>query len=687
MANWARPEDKKNLRSFLGLCSYYRSFIKDFSTIAKPLSSMSSPNVKFTWTNECTEAFNTLKSMLVSAPILGHVKGDGEFILDSDASDFGLGGVVSQIQDGKEVVIAYGSRTLTDEESRYCVCRKELLAIVHHIHLFEPYLILKHFTVRTDHHSLKYLQKFKVQNGQMARWLDFLQSFDFEIIYRKGDKNGNADAMSRQGHHCGGKKCYCKQLADLQYEPPVVLESKTVAEAAVQTGDQDDPIHMGKKVSEEVLVRAVSIFPYWTVDQMKADQLADPDISIVLKPFEAGELKPKWETVSHLSAKAKILISEWDRLEIKNGLLYRKWFSKHGKVYWLQLVLPSKHWDGILEQVHDAVSGCHVGTNKTILKMRTRFWFPGMSSFTRRWVQSCHICQKRKSPTKHAKNPMKSYLVGAPGERICSDIIGPFTETDEGFRWILVFADYFTKYCVAVPVKDITAATISEKLVSNWICYFGCPKELHSDRGPCYESSIFQNVCKLLGIHKTRTTAGRPQSDGLAENVNKTLQNMLVCMAEDNPFGWHKLIRLCCYAYNSSVQDSSMETPAMMMFGRELTLPVDLITPLPESNPSMPLNESEFVLDLQKRLQVTHDRARHCQQKATLRQQKYYNNRLKLNSFQRGDVVLYHRLPKRKVAKEKKLPFHGPFVVLREILRLCVYDPSICKIKTPNCKP
>ena len=118
---------------------------------------------------------------MVSSPILGYPKGNGKFILDSDASDFGIGGVLSQLQDGKEVVLAYGSRTMTSEELNYCVTRKELLAVVHHIQLFEPYLIDQQFEVRTDHAFLKYLHRFKAQNGQLARWLDFLQQFDFQI--------------------------------------------------------------------------------------------------------------------------------------------------------------------------------------------------------------------------------------------------------------------------------------------------------------------------------------------------------------------------------------------------------------------------------------------------------------------------------------------------------------------------
>jgi hypothetical protein len=316
--------------------------------------------------------------------------------------------------------------------------------MVHHIDLFQQYLV-NHFQVRTDHSSLRYLQRFKTQNGQLARWLDFLQAYDFEIVTRPGAQHGNAGGLSRKEEYdCGGKKCYCQQFYDLQYEPPVVMETKKFVDAAVQTssnGAFSRKVEFGKNlsnndvlseedtsmVSEHAMVRAVSIFPYWTVDEMQQDQLSDPDIGPILQMKQEGKQTPEWEQVSHLSHSSKILLSEWDRLEMKNGLLYRKWVHKNGKNFWFQLVLPRVHWNSILEHVHDSVISGHTGINRTLLKMKVRFYFPGMSSFVRRWVMSCKMCQQRKGPMKKAKNPMQSYNVGVPCERIASDIMGPFS--------------------------------------------------------------------------------------------------------------------------------------------------------------------------------------------------------------------------------------------------------------------
>lgn len=157
MNDLKRPTNKSKLRSFLGLVSYYRKFIKDFAKIAKCLHALTSKYGKWEWTSECDKAFQCLKEKLVTAPtcILGYPDVDGGmFVLDTDASNDSIGAVLSQIQDGKETVIAYASRTLSSVEKNYCVTRKEMLALVYFVKHFKQYLLGREFLLRTDHGSL-----------------------------------------------------------------------------------------------------------------------------------------------------------------------------------------------------------------------------------------------------------------------------------------------------------------------------------------------------------------------------------------------------------------------------------------------------------------------------------------------------------------------------------------------------
>ena len=128
---WPRPTNATELRSFLGLASYYRRFVRDFGTIAAPLNGLTEKGATFVWTEQADAAFKELKLRLTSASVLAYPQFDKPFILDTDASNVGIGGVLSQIQDGKECVIAYGSRSLTKSERNYCVTRRELLCVFH----------------------------------------------------------------------------------------------------------------------------------------------------------------------------------------------------------------------------------------------------------------------------------------------------------------------------------------------------------------------------------------------------------------------------------------------------------------------------------------------------------------------------------------------------------------------------
>ncbi|GFQ98938.1 retrovirus-related Pol polyprotein from transposon 17.6 [Trichonephila clavata] len=184
--DWRRPKNVHELRSFLGLCTYYRRFVKGFSSIARPLHRLTENKQKFLWTDECEEAFNSLKAALTSSPILVYPDPEKQFILDTDASHESVGAVLSQEINGQEHVIAYWSKCLSKPERNYCVTRKELLAIVKAVENFHSYLYGRKFLLRTDHASLTWLLNFKNTEGQIARWIQKLEEYDFEIKHRKG---------------------------------------------------------------------------------------------------------------------------------------------------------------------------------------------------------------------------------------------------------------------------------------------------------------------------------------------------------------------------------------------------------------------------------------------------------------------------------------------------------------------
>ena len=195
--NITSPHNIKDVRSFLGLAGYYRKFIPGFSSIPVPLLQLTQKAAHFNWTEACEQAFRNLKHLLCSAPILAYPDFSQEFISQTDASDYGVGAVLSQRdQLGNEKVIAYASKVLSPREQKYSTTEKEAFAVVFGTAHFRVYLLGRHFQLITDHSALRWLHTMEAK-GRLARWIMDLQEFDFSVVHRAGRIHNNADALSR----------------------------------------------------------------------------------------------------------------------------------------------------------------------------------------------------------------------------------------------------------------------------------------------------------------------------------------------------------------------------------------------------------------------------------------------------------------------------------------------------------
>ena len=209
IVNYPAPTNVKELQSFLGLTSYYRKFIRAFAEKAHSLTKLTRKDVAWEWGNDQRDAFECIKQCLISEPILGYPDFTREFIVYTDASEYGIGAVLAQIQRSpqqtnnsgeskeKEVVIAYSSKHLNDRETKWSTTEKECFAIIQAVDIFKPYLYGRKFTVITDHRPLEWLMSKKEPSGRLARWALKIQEYDITIGYRPGKTNQNADSLSR----------------------------------------------------------------------------------------------------------------------------------------------------------------------------------------------------------------------------------------------------------------------------------------------------------------------------------------------------------------------------------------------------------------------------------------------------------------------------------------------------------
>ena len=467
IADWMTPSNAKELKQFLGLASYYRRFVRGFAKIASPLHHLSEKKKAWAWTDECEQAFKLLKHHLISAPILRLPNFSQDFILDADASENGLGAVLSQV-DGHEQVVAYASTALTKAEKNYCATRKELLALVWGVHHFRPYLFGRTFIARTDH-----------PEGQVARWLETLAEYNFKVIHRPGSKHSNADALSRLP--C--RQCGYRETDDEETATRTQLE-------------EDEDIAEVSTISP-----SDSWASSWSVEELKSSQAADAALSQMITWLSSKSVPycvPKGSSIQ--------LQSLWTQrryLLLKDGILYRRWEDVPGKGLHkkLQLVLPQQLVTEVLTKLHNATTGGHLGAKKTLERVRTRFYWVGQRRDVEEWCKTCQICAARKSEPKKCKAPLQIEPAKYPLERIAMDIPGPLPETECGNKYILVIGDYFTKWKEAYPMRNMEATTVANILVQEFISRFGVPKYLHTDQGRNFESGLIKEICSLLDIN------------------------------------------------------------------------------------------------------------------------------------------------------------------------------------------
>ena len=254
---------------------------------------------------------------------------------------------------------------------------------------------------------------------------------------------------------------------------------------------------------------------------------------------------------------------------------------------------------------------------------------------------------------------------GYPLERMAVDVLGPFPATETGNKYVLVVGDYFTKWTEAYAVPNQEAKTLARKIVDEFVCRFGAPEILHSDQGRNFESTLFKEMCTMLDIRKTRTTAYHPESDSMVERFNRTLAAMLSKYVAKHQKDWDMYLPQVMMAYRSSEHESTKYTPHRLMIGREIHLPVDVMFGrVPDHQPEL----SQYVRELRESLEEAYEHARENLQASQQRQKAYYNQRATGTPFQVGDLVwLWVKEIKKGQTRKLKTPWEGPYVVLQRL--------------------
>ena len=323
----------------------------------------------------------------------------------------------------------------------------------------------------------------------------------------------------------------------------------------------------------------------------------DADFELVLPWLENGTI-PDEGSVFISSPGAKYYWIHKEELKLNKGILWRKKPENN-----MVMVIPRTLRETLVKGYHDLPSSGHQGVDRTKLKIQQKYFWYGMSGYIKNYVKPCPVCNKNKKPSKHSRAPLTSFQASAPLERVHMDFLGPLPRSTKGNEYILMIVDQFTKWVECIPLPSQMAEETAHAAISEFFSRFGYPFYIHSDQGRNFESQLFSSICTVLGIHKTRTTAYRPSANGQVKRFNRTLMDAVRCFVSRNSSWDEHLAQL------SGALRASGHTPNMLMLGREVNLPADLMFPT-DQKPVEQQTIHQYVQRLIDSLEVAHRTAR-----------------------------------------------------------------------------
>lgn len=549
------PSTPKQLRSFIGMVNYYRDFIRRRSHMLAPLTAQTKNRKKIDWSAECQTSFDTLKSALAQDALLAFPNPNFPFVIEPDASDYQLGGIILQncsISDADTIInlftsspstapsgfrpVAYFSRKLSPAQKNYTTLEKELLSIVEILLEYRSFLYGCKIYGFTDHRNLTYM---KLKSQRALRWRLIAEEFNITLVYRAGKSNIAADAMSRLPMLEAG-------------DPPLVRQAE----------ERFDDSYLFYPAQNHMN----SVYPlgYKNIETHQSSDV------LLLESLTA---KP----------------NKYQKIEIGKFVLIHS--RPHEKSSAWKIVIPSTLVQPSLDWFHRVLN--HPGFVRMIGTIGRHFWFPRMRLVIEEYVRHCDICQRIKGPfPKLGKLPVKTHE-NNPWEEVQVDLVGPWKFKYPPKWQISVLAvtaiDPFTGLCEALRCKNKTSAHISTRFHQMWLSRYPCPLRCIHDNGSEFVAQEFQDTLKYQGIQDVPTTVKNPQANSIIERMHLTMGTMLCSMiteaqqngrsllAQDIDDFVDSALASCTYAVNATVHSVTNESPGAFVFQRDMMLPIQSI--------------------------------------------------------------------------------------------------------------
>lgn len=510
-----RPQNREQVRAFVGLINYYGRFLKNLSTRIYPINNLLKENVSFRWDDDCEKAFLWVKKEMQSDRVLVHYDSKLPLVLATDASPYGVGAVLSHLYpDGTERPILYASQTLNRSQQNYIQVDKEAYAIIFGVKKFYQYLYGRRFILVTDnkavaqilapHKGLPTLSALRMQHYAV-----FLESFDYEIRFKSSKENANADAMSRL----------------------------PITDASNQ--------HRIEEV-DLIEVNQIEALPV-TAEELAECTKEDSNVKNLVQGLKVGR---------NVDGRDRFGINQ-SEFSIQKGCLMRG----------IRVYIPFKLRRRVLEELHTG----HFGVSRMKSLARSYCWWETIDNEIEELSRDCSECAKvRKNPVKVVPHCWEKAT--EPFQRIHVDFAGPFLGL-----YFFVIVDSFTKWPEVKIIPDMTTNTTIDRLREYFVTY-GVPSIIVSDRGVQFTAEQFKVFLKRNNITHKMGAPYHPATNGQAERFIQTFKDKLKaikCERKDVQFELYKILM----AYRRTVHPSTGKSPSMMVFGRQMKSRLDLLIP------------------------------------------------------------------------------------------------------------
>lgn len=511
ISSFPRPTNVREVKRFLGLTGFFRRFVRNYATIVRPISDLTRKEQTFTWSEGQQCAFEELKRLLTSEPVLQLFNPMARTELHTDASAAGLAGVLLQEGEDKKLHLVYAvSKKTTDVEANYHSSKLELMAIVWSIDRLRHLLLPIKFTVITDCQALVYLNVQKTTNAQIARWSYLLQEYNLDIKFRNGEKMSHVDALSRA---------------------PTDKEADTM---------------------EEIFAQRLEVFSIMTEEErILTLQQGDRKLCEIIEVLK----KPK-------SNRTRLEAESIRSYKLVSGRLLRE-VSVNGKTRELYMI-PKSMRKATVIKFHDQ-SG-HFGVDRTVNLILNSYYFPGVRRYVKQHIRSCGECVLVKIPAgKQCGELHPIPLPKRPFIRIHLDHLGPFMTSARGNTHILVIMDAFTRFIRLFAVKNVKTV-VTLRCLDEFVTEYGLPDVLISDRGTAFTSGKFEEFCTKNGIRHVLNSSRHPQGNGILERANRTITPVILTkMKSENK--WDEDLKKVQRDINNVINKTTGVTPFQSLYG------------------------------------------------------------------------------------------------------------------------